>query len=726
MVAYHAQRSFLQDPIRNPSSDNVLKEHSSTPEVFIRPALSRMLVCLLLPLPCLLTPGRLLAFQATTPSFQARSQEVILDLVIRNKHGEAVRDLHRSDVEIYDDGRIQEIVSLSLVDSSQPHAGSTPAFLSDVKVPVSRNGVSEMRFVSLVFDRLAGAAQRNARVAINELLSSALPQDTYVAVFVLDRSLLLLQTFTNDSTLVHNAALRALSGLPAQYAGESARNLAQREELYLKSNAVGLDPADVVLLRILRDATRDERYEQGRSQISALMSLVRYQHSLSGRKAVVYLSQGLVIPPSMRETFGSLITTSNHGKVSFYALDTRGLEGAATAAPGNQLAQVLEAGTLPQGEWQPETLQSDVNSTRMALNELAVKTGGFLSATNDVRAPLHRIWDDLHAYYEVTYRPSWTEYDGRFHKITVRVLRKGLSVSSRDGYYALPDFGGRAMLPYESELLRTLNARPLPADLPTSSIVVCYRMGKTDRCVLSLSIPLKALTPPSSETGAARRLAFLALVRNSSGEVVDVLSRDLRITMPTDKQKTKAIVGSFTRVERFDLVPGRYTVEIVIQDRESLAISGKRVSFYAPEFQGLDASEMVGIRSLLPLEGTRIEDDPLEFGAMYITPNPSSTFENRRDSNAKVYFVVYPVTNSTARVDVQVKIIGTNGVVIPAHILSSDAGTSSAEALPYLLSIPVQDLDSGDYLLETTIRQGEKALERIYPFKIGRSENVVP
>ncbi len=672
------------------------------------------------PLPALaflVATGRLFGFQAAVPNFQSKSQEVILDLVVRNKHGDAVRDLNQSDIQIYEDGRLQEIKSINLIDPSRPHDDSVPALLGDGKAPVRRNGVGEMRFVSLIFDRLTGSAQRNALAAINELLTSALPRDTYVAVLVLDRNLYLLQPFTNDSKRVQEAALRAISGLPSQYVRDSERNLTQLEELYLKNDVIGLSQMDLVLLRTLRDSVRDTRSEQGRAQLGALLSLVRYQSSLAGRKAVVYFSQGLVIPPAMRELFDSLTVAANRGRVSFYTLDTRGLDGTPTAAPRNRLAQALESGTIHQGEWQPESLHSELDSTRMALDELAANTGGFLSATNDVRAPLHRVWDDLHTYYEVTYRPAWSEYDGRFHKITVHLVRRGLAVLSRDGYYALPDLGGRTMLPYESELLGLLSARPLPASLASSSAVVCYRLGKMDRCVLTLSVPLKDLKPSAADAGA-RRLAFLALVRNASGEVVDVLSRDLLVGMPADRQKSKPTMGTFTRVERFDLAPGRYTVEIAIQDRESMVVSAKNTSLYVREFQPLDASEIVGIRNLLPREGARTAADPLEFGELYVTPDPSSTFEKRQDATPKLYFIAYPAADSTAKVELLAKIIGTSAESAPEPAPAISAGESSAGAIPCLISIPVQSLDPGDYVLEVTLMQGDKSIQRVIAFKV--------
>jgi VWFA-related protein len=671
---------------------------------------------------CLVSAGVAIQAQDSNPTFQSKSREVILDLIVRNKHGETIRDLKRSDVHVYEDGQPQEITSLRMIDRSHQQNNSMSALLGNEKRSVPASS-SETRLVSLVFDRLTGAEQRSARLAINDLLSSPIPRSTYVAVFVLDRSLYLLQAFTNDPKLVRSAAIRATSGLPSQYVHDSEQNLIRLEGLYLKHDVVGLDPMEIVMIRTLRDQVRDARYQQGRAQLDALLSLVRYQHLLPGRKAIVYFSQGLVVPSETREPLENLIGAANREKVSFYAVDVRGLEGTPTAAPGNALVNALQADGVSRAEWQPETLRSDANSTRMALDELAVKTGGFLSATNDIREPLRRVWDDLHTYYEATYSPAWSEYDGQFHKITVHLLRRGLTVQSRDGYYALPDFGGRTLLPYESELLRALSSRPLPASLTARSAVVCYRAGKTDRCVLTLSVPLSKLkTAHSSTSTSTRQLAFIALIRNARNEVVDVLSRNLMVEAPAekeaDKNKDKTPLGNFTRIEKLDLTPGRYTVEIALQDRQSLALSAKRISLYVPEFQDLAASEVIRVRSLAPIEGTRDETDPLEFDSGRVTPDLSSTFKQQPGATAALYFIVYPAADSTEKVELATKIVGERGSVAQGVPAVFAASGHKADAVPFVLSIPVEHLEPGDYIFEATLRQAEKSVQRLYAFKV--------
>jgi hypothetical protein len=68
------------------------------------------------------------------------------------------------------------------------------------------------------------------------------------------------------------------------------------------------------------------------------------------------------------------------------------------------------------------------------LQLLAEKTGGkAILNTNVVMPQLERMANDFNSYYSLGYTP--THYgDGRYHKIEVKVKRKGLQVRHREGY----------------------------------------------------------------------------------------------------------------------------------------------------------------------------------------------------------------------------------------------------------------------------------------------------
>ena len=73
------------------------------------------------------------------------------------------------------------------------------------------------------------------------------------------------------------------------------------------------------------------------------------------------------------------------------------------------------------------------------LKELSDETGGrafFPFRVDDLAQSFLDIGEELRSQYLIGYRPPYKEADGQFHKVDLRVLRKGLIVRSRKGYYA--------------------------------------------------------------------------------------------------------------------------------------------------------------------------------------------------------------------------------------------------------------------------------------------------
>lgn len=73
------------------------------------------------------------------------------------------------------------------------------------------------------------------------------------------------------------------------------------------------------------------------------------------------------------------------------------------------------------------------------LKELANETGGrafFPFRVDDLAQSFLDIGSELRSQYLIGYTPPYKEADGQFHRVDLRVLRKGLSVRARKGYYA--------------------------------------------------------------------------------------------------------------------------------------------------------------------------------------------------------------------------------------------------------------------------------------------------
>ena len=73
------------------------------------------------------------------------------------------------------------------------------------------------------------------------------------------------------------------------------------------------------------------------------------------------------------------------------------------------------------------------------LEQFADETGGrvfFPYKLDDLAASFQDIGDELRSQYQLAYAPSNKLFDGKFRRIRVEVVRKGLNVRARKGYYA--------------------------------------------------------------------------------------------------------------------------------------------------------------------------------------------------------------------------------------------------------------------------------------------------
>ena len=119
--------------------------------------------------------------------------------------------------------------------------------------------------------------------------------------------------------------------------------------------------------------------------------------------------------------FRDILNEANYANTAFYPLDPRGL-----AVFDSPITAPLPLNV------DNAQLQSRMNSLRT----LAENTDGLAMVnSNDLAGSFRKIVNDLSSYYLLGYYSNG-KLDGRFHTITVRVKRPGVSVRARHGYLA--------------------------------------------------------------------------------------------------------------------------------------------------------------------------------------------------------------------------------------------------------------------------------------------------
>ncbi|HEX4565478.1 MAG TPA: VWA domain-containing protein, partial [Vicinamibacterales bacterium] len=121
----------------------------------------------------------------------------------------------------------------------------------------------------------------------------------------------------------------------------------------------------------------------------------------------------------LRDLFGD----ANRANVSFYTIDPRGLVAYDSNIAGDNVTPVAD--------------QAILRARHGALQDLAVNTDGrYLLNSNDLRAQLRTVADDLTSYYLLGYYSTNPKLDGKFRTIKLRSKRPGVEVRARRGYLA--------------------------------------------------------------------------------------------------------------------------------------------------------------------------------------------------------------------------------------------------------------------------------------------------
>lgn len=173
--------------------------------------------------------------------------------------------------------------------------------------------------------------------------------------------------------------------------------------------------------------------------MSTLTALTRGLARIPGPKNIVLLSEGF-ISEQMESHVQTVVGHAGVAGARVYSIDARGL------ARGG-VAEIMDArlADSPIG-----ALGSGRDMHTDGTNALAIDTGGFaIRNENNFGRALDLIDRDSGTYYVLGYRPASVAYDGKFHRIDVRVNQPGLKVRARRGYLALEP--ARLLRPAPSE-----------------------------------------------------------------------------------------------------------------------------------------------------------------------------------------------------------------------------------------------------------------------------------
>lgn len=382
------------------------------------------------------------------PAFRSAADVVEVDVVVHDKAGRFVSDLKAENFDVNEEGKPQKIELFYRVGSGAPSAaapavsaGAAPAS------PVAASRPPTPRVFIAVFDddHLTPGGFKRVQAAALTLFEKHFQNGDIGGV--LTRGQMTNKRLTSD----REELLKAVkSARPSSKANSKLFDLREWPSMNdaeaFQISRRGLQNDDV-LEEVVRRACADDPeackrvpieaavYEKAQrmtndirlsseNALRTLAALLRGLETMNARKTLLLLSEGFVADeswPFVQEA----VALAARANARIYSLDARG----------------LDKGRQPIGNYAPHddqlgNLLASFDIGADSTNSLAVDTGGFVVRnTNIFDQAIAGIVDDASSYYVLGYRPEALP-DGKFHRISVKVNRPGITSRARRGYVA--------------------------------------------------------------------------------------------------------------------------------------------------------------------------------------------------------------------------------------------------------------------------------------------------
>jgi VWFA-related protein len=694
-----------------------------------------------------------------TGTVQAETTAILVDVVVRDKHGQPVTDLVAGDFELYEDGVPQDVGAVMRYTSDADRrvttsAPSGPPAPADAAPPAkTKVEAAPEPVVALVFDRLAPEARVLARKAALGYVGEGAQSDARIAIFGIDLSLLTYQTYTRNAAMLRKAitdvGVRSTGQFESQ--ADKARAAGQQSDAAAGAMAVleaggqaagqaaaagvGAAGADAKLAdmqrRTLETFEMLERDEQGASTTNALVAVVNSMRALPGRKSVIFFSEGVAIPANVAARFRSVIDTANRANVSIYAMDAGGLRAESTskdtrdsinAAAGRMLRRNPTVDVV--GAPMTEALERNEDMLRrdphIGLGQLANETGGILIRnTNDLTGGFKRLDEDMRNYYMLSYVPKNDRFDGKFRTIGVKVKRPGSEVAARKGYYAVRGAGPLPVMSYEARPLALLESTPLPNAFPVRAAALKFpQSGALGLTPVLVSLPASAMTFVPTEDKASYRAEFTVLVRfrNAANEVVDKMSQSYVLTGPMDRLESVK-QGNVLFYRERELRPGVYSMEAIVHDVGSDRASVRLATVEEPQLDpsALRVSDLMLVASAERVaKANRPSGSPFLVGDMLLYPNLGEPVRKSVTPELGFFFTAYPGKGSKPQATLELMQNGTRLVALPLTLGEPD----SSGRIQHVSRLPIGNLAAGTYDLRVLLADGRQQISRSTIFRI--------
>ncbi len=517
---------------------------------------------------------------------------VDVDVYVTERDGRRVGGLRKEDFVVSEDGKPVAVTNFAAIarESASSSAlkgvdGAVAAATGGGRGAPAADPASDLYLVVLV-DNLHLHPRNRTRAVdqIRKFLAAHTRQGAHILLATYDLGLKVRRAFTGDAAAI-DAGLSEIEQLPTYGQQEdSARLTAYQAMLTLHS----IHPCSAEIIKPI-EGYAEERRSEALSTVGALTLMINSLAGLPGRKAFLYVSDGVSISPgqelfeavaqicagsegsgvsgaaaspedgadrgvghgagrgeaggddpgkyqpqqadldalryNVAKPFADLAAHASANRVTFYTLQASGLEAPTLSADVEGSEAQRLIGTGSLQQLQRQNQQA-------ALTALAADTGGrAMVDANDFAPGLAGMEEDFDTYYSLGYSPAHRG-DGQVHKVEVRLKRTGLQVRYRQSYRdkpALEKMADRTL----AALLHGAEDNPLGLQVEIGEPVAD---GDRYAVPVHLKIPLFKLAILNQQDVYRGKLGILVATREDDGGGISAVRRvEVPLAIPSSQ-----------------------------------------------------------------------------------------------------------------------------------------------------------------------------------------------
>ena len=573
--------------------------------------------------------------QDTNYVFKVQTEIVLVNVTVRDKSGNLVRNLKQEDFTVLEDGKPQHVVSFDQENTDVIPApdvaqvpilsgGRAPTAPAAIPAPDTKNQFKDRRLIVLFFDLSSMEPDEidHSVTAAENYVDKQMTAADLVSIVSLGNSVTVNQDFTSD----HDQIKKVLTGFNAGGGqGFEAGSTGSTEGTQDTGQSFTADDTEYNIFNA------DRRLE-------ALRTIAKQLEHVDQKKSLIYFSSGMDRTGIENQAeLRAAINAAVRANLAIYTIDIRGLQ--AIVAGGEAQNASLRGTSVYSGQSQLSSYDSNFSSQE-TLVTLAGDTGGkaFLDS-NDFGKVFKGVQDDTSFYYVLGYQSTNSARDGKYRKISVKLNRSDLKLDYRRGYYAPADYQHANKDDRERQLDEQL-ASDLPAtDLPLYLSAGYFRVAENKFFVpVSLVVPGSEIPFVSKSDQDKATLDVIGVATDSNKREVGYIRDTVKLSVETStqvKQKNVQYNNSFL------LVPGTYHVKFVVRENQTGRMGSFETDLTIPDLKPapLRMSSVV-LSSQVQPAGKRVgSNNPLVHDGSEIVPSVTHVFAGGQ--HLYLYYEVY-------------------------------------------------------------------------------------